>query len=231
MSDPTNARDVVAQSLSALVDGEAAGHEVNAACQAWRESPEARGAWHRYQLIGDVMRSEDLAAGSSSAAFLARFKERLATEPVVLAPDSAARQRVRAEPVDVPVSAPSLRRRMWAGPMAVAAGFVMVVGALISTQGGLPGGAGPEGGASRMAAASSGGGFTPQVDGVGMSLAAFAPDAQGDGSFEQSRNTALSMMRDPRLDQTLAGFRHNSAPEPTFAGQGGDLREVGFDLR
>lgn len=226
MSDRTSTQSVAAESLSALVDGELAAHEVGAACQAWRDSSETRAAWHSYQLIGDVMRSEDLAAGASSAAFLSRFRDRLAQEPVVLAPDSAARQRVRSEPEVAAVAAQPLRRRMWAGPMAVAAGFVMVVGALISTQGGMPGTAQ----APAMASAQSPGNWAPQVDGVGMSLASFAPDTQGDGSFEQSRSTAVSMMRDPRLDQALAGFRHTSS-EPTFAGQGGELRQVGFDLR
>ncbi|HZF79889.1 MAG TPA: sigma-E factor negative regulatory protein, partial [Rubrivivax sp.] len=44
--------------LSALVDGDP--QSVEAACDLWRDDPQARRAWHTYHLIGDVMRSEDL---------------------------------------------------------------------------------------------------------------------------------------------------------------------------
>jgi sigma-E factor negative regulatory protein RseA len=47
--------------LSALVDGEAEGAEH--ACNRWRDDEHLRRDWHAYQLIGDVMRSEDLPGG------------------------------------------------------------------------------------------------------------------------------------------------------------------------
>ena len=63
--------------LSALADGE--GQALQAACSAWRDDEEARRAWHSYHLIGDVMRSEDLAARPGrDAAFLAGERARLA---------------------------------------------------------------------------------------------------------------------------------------------------------
>ena len=44
-------------------------------------------SWHAYQLIGDVLRSEDLAAEpAADEAFLVALRARLADEPVVLAP-------------------------------------------------------------------------------------------------------------------------------------------------
>lgn len=106
--------------LSALADGEA--RAVDPACKAWREDAESRRAWHAYQLIGDVMRSEDLARPAArDADFLATLRTRLAAEPVVLAP-----------------AAPAQRRRPWALPLTAAAGFVVVAGVLVVARLGQP---------------------------------------------------------------------------------------------
>ena len=73
--------------LSGLADGEADGHSSQAACAAWRERADMRQTWHAYQLIGDVLRSEELARPAGhDADFLARLRTRLADEPVVMAP-------------------------------------------------------------------------------------------------------------------------------------------------
>src|SRR5512143_2981266 len=78
------------ESLSALSDGECDVSAVAWACSAWRDDVGLRSSWHAYQLIGDVLRSEDLAGHPShDAAFLAAVRERLAREPVVLAPEAA----------------------------------------------------------------------------------------------------------------------------------------------
>jgi sigma-E factor negative regulatory protein RseA len=104
--------------LSALADGEA--RAADPACAGWREDAEARRTWHAYQLIGDVMRSDDLARPASrDAAFLAGLRERLAAEPAVLAPTPAA------------AAAPARRRQHWLLPVAAAAGFVVVAGVLV----------------------------------------------------------------------------------------------------
>ena len=93
--------------LSALADGDTQASD--AACKLWRDDPEMRKTWHAYQLIGDVMRSEELArAAPRDAAFLAGVRERLAAEPVVLAP--------------MPVVATAPRRQAWLLPVAAAAG-------------------------------------------------------------------------------------------------------------
>ena len=101
--------------LSALADGDAAA--LPQACQLWRDDAQARRTWHAYHLIGDVMRSDELARpAAGDAAFLAALRERLAQEPVVLAPSA-------------PVVAS--RRSAWRWPTAVAAGFVAVAGLLV----------------------------------------------------------------------------------------------------
>ncbi len=135
MSDRFSDSDASREALSALADGEAHPSDVARACAAWKDDADARATWHDYQLIGDVMRSEDLARASEGSAFLKNFRERLAQEPVVLAPAAAAQVKPAvAEPAVAPLQAPVLKRRMWAGPMAVAAGFVLMIGALINTQ-------------------------------------------------------------------------------------------------
>ena len=112
-----NNEAVAGEALSALIDGEADASVLGRACAAWRDQPATRSEWHTYHLIGDVMRSDDLAsAPSRDAAFLARLRVRLADEPVVLAPAPLAPATRR------------MRPRRWAGPVAVAAGFVAVAG-------------------------------------------------------------------------------------------------------
>lgn len=115
--------DAPRQHLSALLDGELQGdgaQAVQRACTLWRDDAQARHDWHTWNLIGDVMRSDELAqAPARDAAFLGRLRERLAGEPVVLAPAAVAPAAARGW------------RQAWLLPTAVAAGFVMVAGVLV----------------------------------------------------------------------------------------------------
>ncbi len=99
--------------LSALADGEVDGIEPAAACARWAADGAARRDWHAWHLIGDVLRSEDLASDPARDRQLcAAIRARLQDEPVVLAPmRDAARVRGR-----------------WAVGGAVAAGLALVVG-------------------------------------------------------------------------------------------------------
>ncbi len=75
------------EQLSALVDGELTAQEVGDVVAHWGHQATARADWHAFQLIGDVLRSEDLACTAThDAQFLSALRERLAHEPVVLAP-------------------------------------------------------------------------------------------------------------------------------------------------
>lgn len=108
--------------LSALVDGELGDDEVAPLCRGWSSDPELRRRWHAYHLIGDVLRSDDLAShGARDAAFLARLRGRLEAEPVVLAPEAKTERAAR-------------RRWGWRAPAAVAAGFVAVAGTVVVLQ-------------------------------------------------------------------------------------------------
>ncbi len=117
-----------AETLSALADGEAVPGGVASACAAWRSDASARQTWHAYHLIGDVLRSDDLAsAPARDEEFLKRLRARLADEPVVLAPEPPR----PAQPV--PMAAGRSARR-WRAGAAVAAGFVAVAGVLVALQ-------------------------------------------------------------------------------------------------
>ncbi len=99
------------ETMSALADGEHAA--LDDACALWGDDAEARAAWHTYHLIGDVLRSDDLASTPArDVAFLAAVRARMAAEPVVFAP----------------VTPPRRRRQAWLMPAAAAAGFAAVAG-------------------------------------------------------------------------------------------------------
>ncbi|KDB52216.1 hypothetical protein X805_21940 [Sphaerotilus natans subsp. natans DSM 6575] len=131
--------------LSALMDGEADRDLVQAVCRQWRQDEDDRAQWHAYHLIGDVLRSEDLGQRSASdAAFLAGVRERLAREPVVLAPQPMIvpeqpieQQQVTrtAQVVGLPVQRSlGMRMRRWVAPVGMAAGVALVAGAVLVTR-------------------------------------------------------------------------------------------------
>ena len=131
-TDSTNSA-AARERLSALVDGELESHVVVQACTAWRDDAEHRSTWHAYQLIGDVLRSDDLASEPSrDVAFLSALRGRLATEPVVLAPQQPVEAAASADRV-VPASSRA-HGWTWVGASAVAAGFVAVAGLLVLTR-------------------------------------------------------------------------------------------------
>ena len=79
--------DACRERLSALMDGELTGAELDRACGHWRDAPDSRATWHAFHLIGDVLRSDDLAGGAErNAAFVESLRVRMRAEHVVLAP-------------------------------------------------------------------------------------------------------------------------------------------------
>ena len=70
------------QDISALMDGELDQVAAKGVLALLKRDKELRRAWFDYHLIGDVMRQ----TGIVSYNFSERFKEKLALEPVVLAP-------------------------------------------------------------------------------------------------------------------------------------------------
>lgn len=124
--------------LSALMDGDCDHDDVLQACRSWRHDADTRAQWHTYHLIGDVLRSDELAGtGAADAAFLQSVRARLAAEPVVLAPlpqaEPAATPAVR-QANGAPARRPLLRLRRWVAPVGMAAGVALVAGAVLVTR-------------------------------------------------------------------------------------------------
>jgi sigma-E factor negative regulatory protein RseA len=136
--------------LSALHDGEADDATLSECLAQWSDDAELRQRWHRYQLVGDVLRASDLGHNSGAdAAFLARLRVQLAAEPPLKGscettgapaesptPVATPPQHGAASPavvLDLDTARQRLRTRMrrWAMPAGIAAGVALVTGLVI----------------------------------------------------------------------------------------------------
>jgi sigma-E factor negative regulatory protein RseA len=249
MSERRTDDDLPLEALSALADGEAGAAEVARACASWRDDAQVRARWSDYHLIGDVMRSDDLADASGSSRFLKSFRERLVQEPVVLAPAGLV-ARHQPSVVDLGVAAvppaEPLRRRVWAGPMAVAACFVMVVGALVTGQSGVQGDPAlsgntlaqgtfsPAGQAQAFAPAGTVATTAAAWTGNGVTAASLAEGAAFPSSTTATANDApvaagAAVWRDPQLEQALSARRVQGSGDQSFATHGGLVRNVLYE--
>lgn len=133
MNPETHATEL--ERLSALVDGELEGDAVARVCSHWRDNPGSRSSWHAYHVIGDVLRSEDLACDPArDSAFMLGFRARLAKEPVVLAPQPVGFAVSTGIPAGCQIDSPATGYPWgWRGPAAVAAGVAAVAGVLVLT--------------------------------------------------------------------------------------------------
>ncbi len=69
--------------ISALADGALQGAALDRALAHLAEDGEARACWHAYHVVGDVLRSDDLAGCAGDLDFLAKLEARLAREPAL----------------------------------------------------------------------------------------------------------------------------------------------------
>ena len=199
MLNDSEASEVARERMSALLDGELDTGAVAQACAHWRESGDARATWHAYHLIGDAMRSDDLAVDpADDAGFLAAFRARLANEPVVLAP----------RPLESATAAPRAvsngaagRRWSWMAPTAVAAGFVAVAGVLTVTR--MPSLSGDGGASTPIALAAA----PAASSGVGAATAAALVNGSGSAAEPPALIATGQVIRDARLDRYLAAHK------------------------
>lgn len=68
--------------ISALADGQLAGDAFAQCVELAATDAAARDAWHTYHLIGDVLRSSELAGGTPAQRFLAGLQARLREERI-----------------------------------------------------------------------------------------------------------------------------------------------------
>ena len=164
--------------LSALADGVCGDAEAARALALWRQSDSARRAWHAYHVIGDVLRSPDLAVAGSGEVFLQKLRVRLAGEPVPLAPSASRADQAQAGAPEGWAQVRSIHRR-WAAPMAVAASFMALT--FFSLSAFKPAGQGGDGLGPLLAPA------------AGMASAmSFQPDTTGLISLDDASNIPTS---------------------------------------
>nr|WP_315185810.1 sigma-E factor negative regulatory protein [uncultured Albidiferax sp.] len=146
--------DTPQDALSALADGQLRGEAFALAVERVAQQPEAQATWHAYHVVGDVLRSNDLAFCADDQGFLARFQSRLALEPVLAPPTNTtnliaiaayessakalfnAQDSVETVAEDVAANAPRFRWKMVAGLASLVAVVAVgwnVAGGLVST--------------------------------------------------------------------------------------------------
>lgn len=185
------------QALSALADGELSGDAVGAAFQAWRSNSGARRDWHAWHLIGDVLRSEDLASDPrADAGFCVALRARLAGEPIVLAPAVAADAAAQAGSVR---GVARHRSGRWMFASAAAAGFVLVAGTFAVLR---------PGDSPTAAPTALADGSAPSVAGARESVAAVSTRPLAEPAAPSVAVVADSrMIRDAQLDRYLVAHK------------------------
>ena len=183
------------ETVSALMDGQLRDADLSAALRGM-EAAEARQSWLVYHLVGDVLRSADLAHGRHDLALAERVRQRLgAQEP-------------SAESAGAPVAAPDVSR-----PAAndgvfrwkLVAGLASLA-ALAAIGWGAWSGADPAPAGTQLAQVSG----ARALDGalqVASLPAVPPPVAVASMTDEQPALVGQVMLRDPRLDELLAAHR------------------------
>ncbi len=169
--------------LSALADGQLQGDELSAAFAYAAEDEDGAKTWQLYHLVGDVLRSADLAQPANPA-FMARLREQLAQEALPERPHAPVSVTVVAAGLPEAANASVFRWKMVAGFASLAAVAAIGWTSLASLQG--------AGAGAQLAAA------VPERS----SPAPVAPVvAVADADGQQV------MLRDPRLDELLAAHK------------------------
>lgn len=190
----------VREQVSALADGHLQGEAFAQAIDAVCNEGDSRAAWQAYHMVGDVLRSGSHAPCSDTSAFLARFQQRLAAEPVAVAPVLTPVAVAAAVPAQRRVEAanePVFRWKLVAG----AASLVAVVAVSWTLVGN--GAAIPQTGAQIASTQQQ----QPAVNSV-LAVAATNGQQPAGATLTPTRvivgnGAPQVMLRDPRLDQLL----------------------------
>lgn len=176
--------------ISALADGQLDAQGMARGLQALAASAEARNCWSDYHLIGDVLRSPELAVVSPSDAFVQRLARRLAMEPAPVGETSPARLELVSQPSmsTAPLQdKPAANDGRYAWPWKLAAGFASLAG--VGVVAWMAMGAAPQPAPAAAQARLAGESMPPSV-GMVVTTTDKGP-----------------MLRDPALDEMLATHR------------------------
>lgn len=183
------------EAMSALADGQLRGDAFATALAAATHDRAAEEAWHCYHLIGDALRSPDLARSRQhDAAFLARLRTRLAEEPAPVGTESntvliANNVDVTLGTVPFDTEKEAANDQIWRWKMVAGLASMAAVGVLA------------------WSAGSSLWNTAPQA-----AVLAQLPAATGSGAAAQAPVLLVAspngaVLRDPRLDDMLAAHR------------------------
>lgn len=168
------------EQLSALVDGALHRDELPLALDFAYEQ-QGREAWCLYHLVGDVLRSPELATGTDSRDFLSRLRQNLAAEPVSELSAIAELQQIVSPPT-VLVAAANTSLFRWK----MVAGFASL--AVVAAVGW------------------NSWGYLQGNEQVAAQLAVTAP-ASAEILAVADGDAPVVMIRDPRLDELLAAHK------------------------
>lgn len=166
-----------ADSISALADGRLSAVDAKQVVDHLLADEEALATWHAYHVVGDVLRSQELApSGADGLAFLARFEQRMAQETPTVVVQATPMQ--KSDRMMESANAAVFRWKVLAGVACMA-----LVGVVGWNQGWAP----TRGDAGQVA-------VTPAA----VSSAPVVAAAEGDVG---------NMVRDPQLDALMAAHR------------------------
>ena len=190
--------------ISALADGQLRGEALERVIRTVATDDQARNAWHTYHLIGDVLRTGNLATGTAPAAFLAGFQVRLEREQAGSFPQAA----VAAEPANLSLQVPQVVRGTGEAANDGSFRWKLVAGF-----------------ASVAAVAAIGWTAVGDVMRVQQSQMASVAPAAAAAVVERP----AVMIRDPRLDELLAAHRQLGGGASALQSPAGFLRNATFE--
>jgi sigma-E factor negative regulatory protein RseA len=218
------------EELSALADGALQGDAFARAVERLGRDAAARDQWHAYHLIGDVLRSADLAQGAADRSFADRLQARLAAEPPLVRAEAVELAPVvQTMPVREAANHDSFRWKMVAGFASLAAVAAIGWNSFATLDVAAPAGATLAQAPAAAVVAQQGDSGTPPQQAV-ATLA--GPGSTPVPSFVLTGNDTAPqvMLRNPRLDEFLAA--HNQAVGgATLQTAPGFVRNASFEGR
>ena len=202
------------QWVSDLMDGQLSPGELSSALGRMAE-PEWRQTWQVYHLIGDVLRSDDLAVCHGGEAFVERLRTELAGSGQEAALPTAQAGLLGQEATRAPAANDAVFR--WK----LVAGLASFSAVAVLGWSALSGWGGPAGGSAQLAQAPvtvSAQAGASQVLTVAAPVQTVAAGAEGPSV----------MLRDPRLDALLAAHRQSSGVS-ALGNASGFLRSATFE--
>jgi len=183
MNEPNaSSKEQISALVDGCLDGEACAHVVNAVLA----DHEAVQTWHAYQVVGDVLRSSELAPSRSDLAFWDKLERRLAQEPQrpqMRTDDPAAALPAELAAAVADTSRPGANAAVFRWKMLAATACVTLAGVV---------GMGP---------------WTQTGPRMDTQMAAVTPVVPTAPQLVTADSSVGTMVRDPRLDELMAAHR------------------------